>query len=235
MPSTQNSNLAILDLAVERLGDLADAMVFLGGCATGLLLTDVAAPPIRVTRDVDAITEVTTLGDYHRLSALLRERGFREDQSEGAPVCRWVTGAVVLDVMPTSADILGFGNDWYQPALESAMSVELPSGRNIRMVTAPYFLATKLVAFDGRGEGDYFTSHDMEDIVAVLDGRAEIVDEVERASSAALRAYLDLRFTELLSDSRFREAVSGHLPPDGASQARVPLVFDRLETLAGRD
>ena len=31
-------------LAVEQLGELVDEMVFLGGCATGLLITDPAAP-----------------------------------------------------------------------------------------------------------------------------------------------------------------------------------------------
>ncbi len=152
MRSMRNPNLEILHLAVECLGDLVDEMVFLGGCATGLLLTDEAAPPIRVTRDVDVITEVATLGDYHRLSASLRERGFREDQSDDAPVCRWVTDGVVMDVMPANPTVLGFGNQWYQPALESGMPVELPSGRTIHMVTAPYFLVTKLAAFEGRGK-----------------------------------------------------------------------------------
>ncbi len=99
MHNRENPNLDILQLVVECLGDLIDEMVFLGGCATGLLLTDEAAPPIRVTGDVDVITEATTLGDYHRLSASLRERDFREDQSDDAPVCRWVTDGVVLDVM----------------------------------------------------------------------------------------------------------------------------------------
>ena len=55
MARTQNPNLDILTLAVDQLGTLTDDMVFLGGCATGLLITDPAAPPIRVTRDVDAI------------------------------------------------------------------------------------------------------------------------------------------------------------------------------------
>jgi hypothetical protein len=77
-------------MAVQHLGPLADDMVFVGGCATGLLLTDVAAPPIRVTQDVDVITEVASLGDYHRLSGQLRKRGFQEDQRPGAPICRWV-------------------------------------------------------------------------------------------------------------------------------------------------
>lgn len=148
-----NPNLQILEIAVAHLGPVADDMVFLGGCATGLLLTDVAAPPIRATQDVDVITEVASLGDYHRLAGRLRKRGFQEDQSPEAPICRWVAAGVVLDVMPTRPEILGFGNEWYQPALDAAVAVELPSGKRIRMVTAPYFLVTKLAAFDSRGEG----------------------------------------------------------------------------------
>jgi hypothetical protein len=53
-------NLEILKLAVDQLGELVDEMVFLGGCATGLLVTDPAADPIRITDDVDAIVDVAT-------------------------------------------------------------------------------------------------------------------------------------------------------------------------------
>ena len=227
MHRERNPNLQILEMAVEHLGPLADDMAFVGGCATGLLLTDVAAPPIRVTQDVDVITEVASLGDYHRLSGRLRKRGFKEDQSPDAPICRWVAAGVVLDVMPTRPEILGFGNAWYQPALDAATSVELPSGKRIRMVTAPYFLVTKLAAFDGRGKGDYVTSHDMEDIVAVLDGRPEIVNEVKQVDEA-LRKHLMTRFAALLRDIKFVTALPGHLPGDTASQARVPLVMERI-------
>jgi predicted nucleotidyltransferase len=232
MHREQNPNLQILEKAVEQLGVLSDDMVFLGGCATGLLLTDVAAPPIRVTRDVDVITEVASLGDYHRLSDRLRERGFKEDQSPDAPICRWVARGVVLDIMPTSPEILGFGNEWYGPALNAATSIELPSGRLIRMVTAPFFLATKLVAFDSRGNGDYMMSHDVEDLVAVIDGRPEIAREVKEAGET-LRRYLEERFKLLVQDARFIDALAGHLPGDAASQARVPLVLERLTAIAG--
>ena len=112
MARAQNPNLFILEQAVGQLGELADEMVFLGGCATGLLITDPAAPPIRVTRDVDAIVQVVSLVEYHRLSEKLRAKGFREDTSDDAPICRWLTDAVILDVMPTDARILGFGNRW---------------------------------------------------------------------------------------------------------------------------
>ncbi|MBA1446000.1 MAG: hypothetical protein FE835_14070 [Gammaproteobacteria bacterium] len=228
----QNPNLEILELAVERLGALADQMVFLGGCATGLLITDSAAPPIRVTRDVDSIVQVASLVEYHQLSEKLRERGFNEDTSEDAPLCRWTTDSVILDVMPTDSAILGFGNRWYAPAVEHSVRIKLPSGNMIRMVTAPYFLITKLEAFDGRGKDDYLMSHDIEDIVAVLDGRYELADEVH-ASEPELAQELADRFKQLLQQSRFVDAVSGHMPSDAASQERVALVLNNIRKIAG--
>ncbi len=110
MVNAQNPNIEILLLAVNQLDDLVDEMVFIGGCATGLLITDAAALPIRATKDVDAIVQVATKTDYYKLSERLRQQGFVEDTSDDAPLCRWVTDKVTLDVMPTEADILGFGN-----------------------------------------------------------------------------------------------------------------------------
>jgi len=150
----RNPNLEILEMAVDLLGPLSDDMVFVGGCATGLLISDPAAPPIRATEDVDVIVEVASLHDYHRLSSALRKRGFKEDMRRDAPICRWTASGVVLDVMPTSPEVLGFGNDWYRAAAEAAVYAELPSGNRIRMPTAPYFLVAKLAVFEGRGKGD---------------------------------------------------------------------------------
>lgn len=232
MRRVANPNLEIMEIAVTRLGALAEEMVFLGGCATGLLITDAVAPPIRATKDVDVISEVASLIEYHRLSKRLRERGFSEDRSPGAPICRWRAGGILLDVMPTHPEILGFGNDWYQPAFDAAEWGELPSGKKIRMVSAPYFLATKLAAFDGRGQGDYMMSHDMEDIVAVMDGRSEIVEQV-RHCDKKLRDHLQARLAALLKDDRFLEALPGHMPGDAGSQARVPIIIQRLKAIAG--
>jgi len=231
MHRERNPNLEILERVVHQLGPLVDEMVFLGGCATGLLLTDIAAPPIRATQDVDVITEVTSSQDYQRLGVQLRARGFREDQSPDAPICRWAGPGVLLDVIPTRPDILGFGNCWYQPALANASTVTLPSGVQIRVVTAPYFLATKLAAFESRGGGDYLASHDMEDMIAVFDGRPEIVNEIGRTDEV-LRKHLAERFAELLRDPDFVSALPGHMPGDVASQARVPLVLERMSATA---
>ena len=178
-----NPNLALLEEAVELLEPLLNEFVFAGGCTTGLLVTDPAATRIRPTRDVDAITEVTSYAQYATLSDRLRELGLHEDASEGAPTCRWRHGSLILDVLPTDERILGFSNRWYGPAIRAAQTIRV--GRHdIRVVTTPYFLATKLEAFHGRGGHDYRASHDLEDIITVIDGRPELGTEVLAADAA---------------------------------------------------
>ena len=179
-----NPNIQILEAAVARLGTMAEKMAFVGGCATGLLLTDPAASPVRATLDVDVIVEVTTLARYHWLSDQLRQLGFIEDSSEEAPICRWKADDVILDVMPTDPKILGFGNQWFTPAYEASEWTVLPSGKQIRLLPAPYFLVTKFEAFACRGKNNYLMNRDMEDIVTVIDGRPEIVSEIKQASEA---------------------------------------------------
>ncbi len=231
MARAQNPNFQILEIAVEKLGPLVDELVFLGGCATALLFTDSGAPPVRATRDVDVITEVGSLADYHRLGDRLRDRGFQEDHSAGAPICRWLGHSILLDVMPTDPKILGFTNRWYAEAIKAAQRYEIDNGRTIRLVTPEYFIATKLNAFKGRGEEDYEMSHDLEDIISVIDGRPEIVREIQ-CSDAELNDFVARYFSVLIDDPRFRDALPGHLPGDAASQARLPDLVTRIQAIA---
>src|SRR5205807_2395890 len=59
----------------------------------------------------------------------------------------------------------------YKAAMENAQKMQLENGLMLRVVTAPFFLGTKLEAFKGCGKNDYFASHDLEDLIAVIDGR----------------------------------------------------------------
>src|SRR2546430_12717957 len=70
--------------------------------------------------------------------------------------------------MPTEEGILGFSNRWYREAIGAAREIALRDDLSIRLVTAPYFIATKYEAFIGRGRGDYLASHDFEDLMAAV-------------------------------------------------------------------
>jgi hypothetical protein len=229
-------NVQLLETVAARLGEaLRRELVFVGGAIAGLLITDPAMPGIRPTDDVDLICRALVLTDYHQVEVALRKRGFVQDLAVDAPICRWRAGdgidAVAVDVMPTLEDILGFTNRWYPLALETAKTLDLPSGLTIRVISAPAFIATKLEAFDGRGGGDYMLSHDLEDLLAIIDGRASLLDEC-RTAPAELRNWLAQRIETLLATPAFVESLAGHLPGDYASQARLPDLEATLRQIA---
>lgn len=223
----------MLEEVAKALGPLTKQAVFLGGCAVGLLIVDTGRPPVRVTNDVDLAINTKSLAEYHALGAQLRARGFREDtESEVLLTCRWRLGQLVVDIMPTDALVLGFSNRWYREALQYASTFRLPSGLQVNLATAPLFLATKLEAFHGRGNGDFVSNRDIEDIVAVVDGRPQLPDEVANADPL-LREYLQDEVQALLSDHSFLDTLPGQLQGDEANQARLPLIIERLRKIAG--
>jgi len=231
MIDNKDVNLKMVIEVARHLDDLRDKVVFVGGCVTGLFITDPAAPGIRATKDVDVIVEISSRREYYMLEEELRRHGFEPDMGDNAPVCRWVINGIKVDVMPTDEKILGFSNQWYLQAIKTARNVELEEGLSILLVTPPFFLATKIEAFAGRGRGDYLASHDMEDIIVVLDGRPEIVSEVSDAPGE-LRKFLLETFKLLLANNEFIEALPGYLLPDRASQERLPLILKRLMKIA---
>ncbi len=141
MPDT---NLEQLIAAARLLRPLLEELVFVGGSVTGLLITDEAAGDPRSTLDVDAIAEIASYAEYAAFGARLRALRFREDASEGAPQCRRTCQGTILDIMPLEEGILGFSNRWYGAAMAAAVRRQLRDDLEIRMVTAPFFVATKL-------------------------------------------------------------------------------------------
>ncbi len=230
MAKAQGPNLEILEICAHALGPLCDELVFLGGCATALLITDAASPPVRVTRDVDVIAEVATTAEYHKLEKRLRERGFDVDSSKDAPICRWAGHGILLAVMPTDEQLLGFGNIWYRSAVSSSTPYRLLSGARIRLIDSVHFIATKLEAFAGRGDNDFVMSHDLEDVISVIDGRPELEREITD-SAPEMRSYIGGCLRTFLADPRFIDALPGHLPGDTGSQARLPMLMEKLERL----
>jgi hypothetical protein len=215
----------------ERLGPLLPKVVFLGGSATGFHITDKAEPEVRATKDVDIIVEVASKIEYHQLEKTLKELGFFQKIEEDDPICRWYINELIVDVMPTEENILGFSNRWYLPAIRNSIPLQLEPGLEIQIVTAPYFLGTKLDAFFGRGKGDYLASHDMEDIINFINGRVEILEDI-KSSESDLKNYIIKSLQGFLEDELFLEALPGHLLPDQASQARRSIILERIKQIA---
>lgn len=223
-------NIEILAKVAHAVGELRERMTFVGGCATGVLITDPGASPVRATQDVDAVVAVVSRADYRQLGAALRAKGFAQPLEEGAPVFRWSMAGLKLDLMPSDPAILGFSNRWYGHVMRHAFKVRLARDVEIRVADAPSFVATKLEAFLDRGAGDYLSSHDLEDVLSIVDGRPELVGEL-RAADPELRAFVSATFARLLADEGFLNALPG-LVLEGSPATRTPIVLQRLRELA---
>ena len=133
--------------------------------------------------------------------------------------------------MPTKGEVLGFSTEWYAEAFQSAQPFAVPGGPVIRLVTPAYYLATKLTAFHDRGRQNPIVSHDPEDIVTVVDGRASLVMELQAAPSG-VRAFIAGAWRDLLETGEVPALLEAHLGPDEASQARAGLVLARIEAMS---
>ncbi len=220
-------NLPDLRRIAIALGDLRDQLVFVGGAVAGLLVTDPLADAVRATRDVDAVVHANR-ATFHRIEEAVAARGFRRDINSEI-ICRWIhaDSGVLFDLMPVQPEVLGFSNRWYPFAVETSEPLDLGSGVIIRCVSAVAFVATKLEAFAGRGKGDFFGSHDLEDLLNIVDGREELVDELGLAPRDVRRA-VAVRISQLLESSSFANALPGLL----ADPDRCEVVLERLARMA---
>lgn len=224
----------MLQRVADALGtDLLREVAFVGGCTTGLLITDaVSLEAVRFTDDVDLIVHVVGPGNWYRLQQELAVKGFRSSPEDDV-ICRTRlrdgnATDLVVDFMPDDASILGFGNRWYAGALREAVDHALPSNTIIRVVGPAHFLGTKLEAFRGRGNNDPLASRDIEDILNVVDGRASLVEEVGQAPRD-LRADVAAGISELLRHGDFAYAVQATARNN---RQREELIFGRLEAIA---
>ena len=230
-PRFDHPNVTHIVKVALALGPLVDEFVFVGGATVALFITRPGLAPIRPTKDVDIVAAITSQARYYEMVEKLRAHGFRQD-FESELFCRLIVNAVTVDLMATDTAILGFSNRWYQLAWDSAGRFDIADRLvSIRLISPSCFLATKCEAFFGRGDGDYLTSTDIDDIVSVVAGRPEVVEEVAEAPKE-LRTYLREVFREWLGNRDFLEGLAGHLGPDAASQSQIPKVRARLKSIA---
>lgn len=222
-----NSNIELLTSIANAMGTLREQVVFVGGCATGLLITQPLVADARATEDVDAIVEVASLVGYHALAGQLMALGFKQTMADNTPPFRWYWNGMQLGLVPLDEKVLGFANRWYKPGFEAAITATLPSGLQLRHLSAPYFMATKLEAFTDRGNNDVYLSHDLEDVITLVDGREELLGELALAPQD-LREFAAQTVSGVLRHMDFTNALPGIV----SQSTRSGLVLQRFRQIS---
>jgi predicted nucleotidyltransferase len=202
-------NIVRLKSVANALGVLKDKVVFIGGATVCLYASRPLAVSIRPTDDVDVAIELISLSEFYKLQDHLLELGFKHDINSPI-ISRFLLEGLKVDFMPTDPSILGFSNQWYPEGLKYSIKYPLNEDVLISIFTSPYFIASKLEAFKTRGKSDLYWSHDLEDIIFVLDNRDTIEDELLNTDTK-VKKYLQEEFTVLLKNDSFEEALTGHV------------------------
>lgn len=226
-----SQTIEALRTVARRMKPLETKFVFLGGAVIELLVDDPRVSELRPTKDVDVVAEALTTVEFYALESKLRAAGFSHDTSEGAPLCRWLVEGYRVDIMPMNASPLGMSSRWFHEALEFSCERNLGDGCLARVVSTPVFMATKLEAYRDRGRGDFQASHDIEDIVSVLDGCSGIVEQIISASQT-VRGFVAREMAAWMNKSELMDLLAGHMSGISLSAGRERIVRERIHQIA---
>jgi predicted nucleotidyltransferase len=218
----QHISILRIKAVASILKELNQKIVFVGGATVALYAPKAISFETRPTDDVDVVVELASYMDYSKLDEQLRSIGFQNDIESGV-ICRYKIQGIIVDVMPTNSEVLGFSNIWYPDGFKNAIDVRIDDEITIKIFSPAYFIATKLEAFKSRGGEDYRTSSDFEDIVYVLDNCLEIETHF-RTIDDSLRAYFKSEFEKLLADDSLEEGIYSHLPPRFAMSKSISIM-----------
>ena len=217
-------NIIRIKAVANAFADLKDKVVFVGG-ATISLYPDRPVIEVRPTDDVDVIIEILNYVDRMKLEEKLRSIGFSHDKESGI-ICRFIIQGIIVDIMPTNDPSIGFNNIWYPEGFDQAVSYRIDEKIIIKILSAPYFIATKIEAHKSRGKNDGRTSHDFEDIIYVLENREAIWQEMDN-SSANVKEYIQTEFLTLLKNPNIFEWIDSHV--ERGSPPATYLIIDKLK------
>ncbi len=223
----KSSNIELIRLVAKGLKHLLPEVVFVGGSVTELYApSDADVQEVRTTDDVDCFIQLVSRQHHASTEEELRRLGFVNDLKV---LCRWHYSKIIVDIMPTDPAILGFSNPWYERGLKYTTSYSLDDV-NIRLLSLPYFIASKLTALFDRGMNDLRLSKDFEDIVFCLFYCAGITVEI-KAIDEPVRSYIAESMTKLLSKSNLDEAIYSVLPGGEQGDENVDSIKEVMEKL----
>jgi predicted nucleotidyltransferase len=222
-------NIGVVEEVAKALGDFKENVVFIGGAVVSMYADDIAADEVRPTGDIDMTVNIIGFSNWTQLQEQLVLLGFNPDPF-GHSICSYKYKNIPVDIMPAEDSPIGPANRWYIIGFNE-LWIRKANEEDIKILSAPCYLATKFEAFNDRGSGDYRTSHDFEDIIYVIDNRTTIIEEIKVADDR-IKLFLIEEVNKILESHYYEEILSVHLHPLIAEE-RYPILLDKFENIRG--
>jgi hypothetical protein len=229
--SVKYVTVEFIKVIASALDDLNTKFVFVGGSTLPFYLPQAMRAAARPTKDIDVVVEIVSRAKKADFEEALRKKGFKNDTSKDAHTNRWKFKEITVDIMGTDEKTFGFTNQWYTDGVENSWTQTLGK-QEIKILSLPYFIATKIEAFKSRGNGDFIGSHDLEDIVAVLDmSETGLLEDVLPSLGDKVSGFLKKELSSYLKSGDFLNALPGHISDRVNSDARARAVEQRIARL----
>lgn len=216
-------NIAVVAEVAEALQHIKQDMVFVGGAVVSLYTDDPAADEIRPTQDIDMTINIINLSHWEKVQTQLGALDFHPDPF-GNAICSYKYKDIPVDIMATEDGPLGPANRWYKIGFENLWTSKAKD-QEIKILSAPCYLATKFEAFNDRGS-DYRISHDIEDIIYVLDNRMGIVEEIEN-DDTRIANFIKEQLQNIVNNGLLQEVLMAHIHPLMLEE-RLPIVEEKI-------
>lgn len=219
-------NLGVVAEIAAALKDLNEHVVFVGGAVVSLYTDDPAADEVRPTGDIDFtvnLANLTNMAVWNDFNNRLISLGFSPDLA-GHAICSYRYKDIPVDIMAPEDGPLGPSNRWYKIGFQDLCVVQVKD-QTVNILSAPCYLATKFEAFNNRGS-DYRTSHDIEDVIYILDNRTTIVQEIRNADEE-VKDFIISEINTIKTKGMLEETLMSHLPPIMLAE-RLPIVEEKI-------
>lgn len=216
-------NIGVVAEVAEGLQQYREQVVFVGGAVISLYTDDPAADEIRPTKDIDFTVNIVDVGEFHKTIEELGKLGFHPDPF-GTSICSYTYKKYPVDIIPAEDSVFGSTNRWYKIGFTDLWK-ENVKGQEIYILSAPCFLATKFEAFNNRGN-DYRTSHDIEDIIYIIDNRTTIIDEIAKCDGRILE-FIKSEFQKIIDKGLLDELLVTHIHPL-IIEERIEIVKEKI-------
>lgn len=223
-------NIAVVAEVAEALKDFKKDMVFVGGAVVSLYTDDPAADEIRPTQDIDMTLNIVNLSHWEKVQTQLGELGFHPNPF-GHAICSYKYRDIPVDIMATEDGPLGPANRWYKIGFQNLWTAKAKD-QEIKILSVPCYLATKFEAFNDRGS-DYRTSHDIEDIIYVLDNRMGIVEEIAN-DDERIANFVKEQLQNIANKGLIQEVLMAHIHPLMLEE-RLPIVEEKITQILNKN
>lgn len=219
-------NIGVVAKVAEGLQQYREQVVFVGGAVISLYTDDPAADEIRPTKDIDFTINIVNVGEFLKTIEELGKLGFHPDPY-GTSICSYTYKKYPVDIIPAEDNAFGSTNRWYKIGFEDLWKVKAKN-QEIYILSAPCFLATKFEAFNSRGK-DYRTSHDIEDIIYIIDNRITIVDEIAKCDERILE-FIKSELQKIIDKGLLEELLQTHIHPLIIDE-RIEIVKEKINSI----